>query len=148
MFACGYLLSTLLRGVTAAPPYFTQEFSVTPTIGIASRIIFFWLCLLQLPIGILLTAMCAWSWFGLCWWPRCPVCCLRWRHPITGYFGPAFAVLASVRLIAPNCQKRGIHALQQRINAWLLMTGSLGWFWEHCLPSLASYFGWRSVFQY
>ena len=154
MFACGYLLSTLLRGVTAAlAPYFTQEFSVTPAqLGLLAGSYFFGFALLQLPIGILLDRygvrlVLVWSLLVAA------LSCLLFALASSyhGLFWSRFlcGIGVSAAYIAPLTAARlwASHALQQRINAWLLMTGSLGLVLG-TLPaeSLASYFGWRSVF--
>lgn len=154
MFACGYLLSTLLRGVTAAlAPYFTQEFSVTPAeLGLLAGSYFFGFALLQLPIGMLLDRygvrlVLVWSLLVAA------LSCLLFALASSyhGLFWSRFlcGIGVSAAYIAPLTAARlwASHALQQRINAWLLMTGSLGLVLG-TLPaeSLASYFGWRSVF--
>ena len=64
MFAGGYLLSTLLRGVTAAlAPYFTQEFSISPAeLGLLAGSYFLALPYYNYLSACYLTAM-GYGWF-------------------------------------------------------------------------------------
>lgn len=154
VFAAGYLLSSLLRGVTAAlAPIFTQEFAVSPAaLGLLAGSYFASFALLQLPMGMLLDrygvravlvgslAIAALSCFGFAAATSFPG--LFWARFLSGIGVSAclIAPLTAARLwLAP--------ASQQRLNAWMLMAGALGLVMG-TLPSesIATSLGWRPLF--
>lgn len=154
IFAVGYLLSSLLRGVTAAlAPAFSTDFRLNPEeLGLLAGAYFASFALLQLPMGawidrygsrlILLVSLAiaaascflfaAASSFG---W-------LVWARVLTG-------VGVSACLIAPLTAARlwTTPSEQQRINAWMLMSGAFGLVLG-TLPAegLSATFGWRALF--
>lgn len=154
VFAAGYLLSSLLRGVTAAlAPILTQEFGVSPAeLGLLAGSYFAAFALLQLPMGMFLdrygvravmvgslaiaTVSClafaaSLSFEGLLW--------ARLLSGI-GVSACLIAPLTAARLWTPA-------AMQQRVNSWMLMAGALGLVMG-TLPaeSIATAYGWRPLF--
>lgn len=154
VFAAGYLLSSLLRGVTAAlAPYFTQEFAVTPAeLGLLAGSYFASFALMQLPMGMLLDRygvrlVLVWS------LTLAAISCVLFAIA-TSFQGLFWARLlsgigVSACLIAPLTAARlwTAAALQQRVNSWMLMSGALGLLLG-TLPSesVADIFGWRTLF--
>ncbi|NBB82492.1 MAG: MFS transporter, partial [Alphaproteobacteria bacterium] len=154
VFATGYLLSSLLRGVTAAlAPIFTQEFAASPAaLGLLAGSYFASFALLQLPMGMFLDrygvravlvgslSIAALSCFGFAAATSFPG--LFWARFLSG-------VGVSACLIAPLTAARlwTAPALQQRLNSWMLMAGALGLVMG-TLPSesIATTFGWRPLF--
>ncbi len=154
VFATGYLLSSLLRGVTAAlAPYFTQEFAVTPAeLGLLAGSYFASFALMQLPMGMLLDR------YGvrlvLVWSLTIAAISCVFFAIATSFQGLFWARLlsgvgVSACLIAPLTAARlwTAAALQQRVNSWMLMSGALGLLLG-TLPSesVADVFGWRALF--
>jgi MFS family permease len=154
IFAAGYLLSSLLRGVTAAlAPIFTGEFGVSPAeLGLLAAAYFASFAVLQLPMGawldrygvravlvaslVLAAVSCmlfaaAESFDGLFW--------VRLLSGI-GVSACLVAPLTAARLWTDASQ-------QQRTNSWMLMAGALGLILG-TLPaeSIAASLGWRPLF--
>ncbi|WP_372425172.1 MFS transporter [Salinarimonas chemoclinalis] len=154
VFAAGYLLSSLLRGITAAlAPFFGREFGVSPAeLGLLAGSYFFSFALLQLPMGMFLDR----------WGVRAvmvgslsiaAISCLAFAAALS-YPGLLWARLlsgigVSACLIAPLTAARlwTPVPMQQRINSWMLMAGALGLVMG-TLPSesIATAFGWRPLF--
>jgi len=154
VLATGYLLSSLLRGVTAAlAPYFTQEFAVTPAeLGLLAGSYFASFALMQLPMGMLLDRygvrlVLVWS------LTIAAISCVLFALA-TSFQGLFWARLlsgigVSACLIAPLTAARlwTAAALQQRVNSWMLMSGALGLLLGTLLSeSVADVFGWRALF--
>jgi len=154
VFATGYLLSSLLRGVMAAlAPVFTLEFATSPAqLGLLAGAYFASFALLQLPMGMVLDrygvravlvgtlAIASLSCLGFAAATSFPG--LFWARLLSG-------IGVSACLIAPLTAARlwTAPAVQQRINAWMLMAGALGLVLG-TLPSesIATVFGWRPLF--
>lgn len=154
VFAAGYLLSSLLRGVTAAlAPFFTREFGVSPAeLGLLAGSYFASFALMQLPMGMFLDrygvravmvgslAIAALSCLAFAAALSFPG--LLWARLLSGIGVSAclIAPLTAARLWTPV-------PMQQRINSWLLMAGALGLVMG-TLPSesIATAFGWRPLF--
>jgi MFS family permease len=155
VFALGYLLSSQLRGVTAAlAPAFVAEFGLSPAqLGLLGGAYFLSFAVLQLPMG---------AWLDRLGVRRVLALSLAVAAVATVLSGQAqsFAQLLLARLlagagvsaclIAPLTAARqwAAPATQQRINAWMLMSGALGMLLG-TLPSeaLASSVGWRWLFH-
>ena len=155
VFAAGYLLSSLLRGVTAAlAPIFTQEFSVSPAqLGLLAGSYFASFALLQLPMGMFLDrygvravmvvslTIATLSCFAFAAALSFPG--LFWARLLSGVGVSAclIAPLTAARLWTPA-------PMQQRINSWMLMAGALGLVLG-TLPSesVATAYGWRPLFM-
>jgi MFS family permease len=154
VFALGYFLSSLVRGVTATlAPALTQEFALSSSqLGLLGGAYFLGFAMLQLPLGNWLDR------FG----PR-RVLCLSLAAAALSCIAFALAggfvslllarficgVGVSACLIAPLTGARlWLHGSQQQsANAWMLMVGSLGLL-TATLPvqwALPLY-GWRSLF--
>jgi predicted MFS family arabinose efflux permease len=154
IFAAGYLLSSLLRGVTAAlAPSFISEFNVDPAqLGLLAGAYFASFALLQLPMGA--------------WLDRYGVrVVLLWSLTIAAASCVLFAMAQSFHalvaariltgvgvsacLIAPLAAARlwTPQGMQQRVNAWMLMAGALGLV-AGTLPAerIAAQLGWRLLF--
>lgn len=154
LLAAGYLLSSLLRGVTAAlAPALTDEFHAGPApLGLLAGAYFASFALLQLPMG---------AWLDRHGVRRVQSVSLTAAAASCALFAMAqdFGMLLAARvlggigvsacLIAPLTAARlwlpG--AAQQRINAWMLMAGSLG-LMLGTLPAerMAAAWGWRWLF--
>lgn len=154
VFALGYFLSSLVRGVTATlAPALTQEFSLSSSqLGLLGGAYFLGFAILQLPLGTWLDR------FG----PRrvlslslaaAALSCIAFAMA-GGFVSLLLArficgVGVSACLIAPLTGARlWLHgSRQQSANAWMLMVGSLGLL-TATLPvqwALPLY-GWRSLF--
>ncbi len=154
VFAAGYLLSSLLRGITAAlAPFFTREFGVSPAeLGLLAGSYFASFALLQLPMGMFLdrygvravmvgslsiAALSCLAFAAALSFPG-----LLWARLLIGIGVSAclIAPLTAARLWTPV-------PMQQRINSWMLMAGALGLVMG-TLPSesIATAFGWRPLF--
>lgn len=154
VFAAGYLLSSALRGVTAAlAPIFTEQFSTSPAeLGLLAGAYFASFALMQLPMGALLDrygvravlvvslAIAAIS---------CVVFAISTSFPGLFWARLLSGVGVSACLIAPLTAARlwTAPAQQQRINAWMLMAGALGLV-AGTLPaeSFATTFSWQALF--
>jgi predicted MFS family arabinose efflux permease len=154
IFAAGYLLSSLLRGVTAAlAPSFIDEFRTDPAqLGLLAGAYFASFAVLQLPMGVWLDR------YGV---RRVLMASLVIAAASCVLFAAAqsFELLVFARalsgigvsacLIAPLTAARVwmTPSAQQRINAWMLMSGALGLI-VGTLPSeqLAAAWGWRPLF--
>lgn len=154
VFAFGYFLSSLVRGVTATlAPAFTAEFSLTAgQLGLLGGAYFLGFAVMQLPLGHWLDRV----------GPRVVLCaCLVVAVASCVAFAMArgFGSLLTARfvggigvsacLIAPLTGARlWLHGrFQQSANAWMLMAGSLGLLFatlpvQWALPLV----GWRAVF--
>ena len=154
VFAAGYLLSSLLRGVTAAlAPYFTQEFNVSPAeLGLLAGSYFASFALFQLPVGMFLDRygvrlVLVWSLFIAA--ASCVLFALAMSFEGLFLARLLSGVGVSACLIAPLTAARlwTAAALQQRVNSWMLMSGALGLVLG-TLPSesIASIYGWRALF--
>jgi predicted MFS family arabinose efflux permease len=154
VFALGYLLSSFIRGVTATlAPVLTGEFSLTAgELGLLGGAYFLGFAALQLPLGNWLDR------FG----PRnVLVTCLAGAVASCVAFALAqgFSSLLVARLaggigvsaclIAPLTAARLwlAKSAQQSVNAWMLMTGSLGLL-VATLPVqwVLPLYGWRIIF--
>lgn len=154
IFALGYLLSSLLRGVTAAlAPSFISEFQADPAqLGLLAGAYFLSFAVLQLPMGIWLDR------YGV---RRVLMVTLSIAAASCVMFAVAqtFHALVTARvltgigvsacLIAPLTAARlwVPPSDQQRINSWMLMAGALGLVMG-TLPAeqLSALWGWRVVF--
>ncbi|MFN7881999.1 MAG: MFS transporter, partial [bacterium] len=154
VFAAGYLLSSLLRGITAAlAPSFISEFQTDPAqLGLLAGAYFASFAMLQLPMGVWLDQ------YGV---RRVLMVSLGIAAAACVLFAMAqsFQMLVVARLligmgvsaclIAPLTAARlwTSPSLQQRINAWMLMSGALGLV-VGTLPSeqMAAEWGWRPLF--
>ncbi len=154
IFAAGYLLSSLLRGVTAAlAPVFIEAFHISTTqLGLLAGAYFVSFAILQLPMGFGLdrygvrrVLFVALSIAGLS--------CLLFASAST-YLGLFLARLlcgigVSACLIAPLTAARlwTTPSQQQSINSWMLMAGALGLILG-TLPAerVAFSLGWRTLF--
>jgi len=154
IFAIGYLLSSLLRGVTAAlAPVFITEFQTSPAeLGLLAGAYFASFALLQLPMGawidkygtriILIVSL------GIA-----SASCFLFSAATSFHWLVSARVLSGIGvsacLIAPLTAARLWTAPsdQQRINAWMLMSGALGLVLG-TLPAegIATWFGWRQLF--
>lgn len=154
IFAAGYLLSSLLRGVTAAlAPLFTAEFQTNPAqLGLLGGAYFASFALLQLPMGawldkygirtILMVSLSI-----------AAVSCFLFAAAESFHWLVGARTLAGIGvsacLIAPLTAARlwTTPSDQQRINAWMLMSGALGLV-IGTLPaeSIATLIGWRQLF--
>ena len=154
VFALGYFLSSLVRGVTATlAPVLTSEFSLTAgQLGLLGGAYFLGFALMQLPLGnwldrygsksVLLTSLVG-----------AVVSCIAFAIS-EGFSSLLIARLVggvgvSACLIAPLTAARlwlpG--RMQQSVNSWMLMSGSLGLL-AATLPVqwALPVFGWRTVF--
>lgn len=154
IFAIGYLLSSLLRGVTAAlAPAFSAEFRLNPEqLGLLAGAYFASFALLQLPMGawidrygsrlILLVSLSVAAVSCFLFSAAMSFGWLVWARVLTG-------VGVSACLIAPLTAARlwTAPSEQQRINAWMLMSGAFGLVLG-TLPAegLSARFGWRTLF--
>ncbi len=154
IFAVGYLLSSLLRGVTAAlAPAFSAEFHLDPEeLGLLAGAYFASFALLQLPMGawidrygsrlILLASLSVAAVSCFLFSAARSFGWLVWARVLTG-------VGVSACLIAPLTAARlwTTASEQQRINAWMLMSGAFGLVLG-TLPAegLSSRMGWRALF--
>jgi MFS family permease len=154
IFAVGYLLSSLLRGVTAAlAPAFSVEFLLDPEeLGLLAGAYFASFALLQLPMGawidrygsrlILLVSLSVAAVSCFLFSAAMSFGWLVWARVLTG-------VGVSACLIAPLTAARlwTTPSEQQRINAWMLMSGAFGLVLG-TLPAegLSTTFGWRTLF--
>ena len=154
IFAAGYLLSSLLRGVTAAlAPVFTAEFHTNPgQLGLLAGAYFASFALLQLPMG---------AWLDKYGVRTILIVSLSIAAASCFFFAAArsFHWLVEARvlsgvgvsacLIAPLTAARlwSSPSDQQRINAWMLMSGALGLVLG-TLPAegIATVIGWRPLF--
>lgn len=154
IFAAGYLLSSQLRGVTAAlAPLFKAGFSLSSAdLGLLAGSYFASFAIMQLPMGALLDR------FGV---RVVLVISLSIAALSCIFFAAAdsFVALLSARfltgvgvsacLIAPLTAARlwTTPALQQRLNSWMLMAGALGLILG-TMPSegLAAWLGWPTLF--
>jgi MFS family permease len=154
IFAAGYLLSSLLRGVTAAlAPVFTAEFHTNPAqLGLLAGGYFASFALLQLPMGtwldkygvriILVVSLSI-----------AAASCFLFAAAGSFHWLVEARVLSGVGvsacLIAPLTAARlwTSPSEQQRINAWMLMSGALGLVLG-TLPAegIATAVGWRPLF--
>lgn len=154
IFAAGYLLSSLLRGVTAAlAPVFIAEFQTNPAeLGLLAGAYFASFALLQLPMGawidkygtriILIVSLSI-----------AAASCFLFSVAGSFHWLVGARVLSGVGvsacLIAPLTAARlwTTPSDQQRINAWMLMSGALGLVLG-TLPaeSIATSMGWRPLF--
>jgi MFS family permease len=155
IFAAGYLLSSLLRGVTAAlAPVFTAAFHANPAqLGLLAGAYFASFALLQLPMGAWLdrygVRRVLFVSLGIA-----AASCFLFAVAKSFYWLVAARVLSgagvSACLIAPLTAARlwSSPGDQQRINAWMLMSGALGLVLG-TLPveSIAAAFGWRPLFM-
>ena len=154
VFAAGYLLSSQLRGVTAAlAAMFTAEFSLSSAqLGLLAGSYFVSFAIMQLPMGALLDR------FGVrlvlvVSLSVAALSCLLFANSssFNGLFGARLlsGIGVSACLIAPLTAARlwTAAAQQQRLNSWMLMAGALGLVLG-TLPSesLATSFGWPSLF--
>lgn len=154
IFAAGYLLSSQLRGVTAAlAPLFTGQFALGPgELGLLAGSYFASFALMQLPMGVLLDR------FGVrivlvVSLTIAALSCFLFAvaQSFEGLFGARLltGVGVSACLIAPLTAARlwTTPAVQQRLNSWMLMAGALGLILG-TLPSerLATRFGWPTLF--
>lgn len=155
IFAAGYLLSSLLRGVTAAlAPSFIHEFHTDPAqLGLLAGAYFASFAVLQLPMGVWLDR------YGV---RRVLMVSLGIAAASCVMFAAAqsFQMLVLARvisgigvsacLIAPLTAARlwTSPSVQQRMNAWMLMSGAMGLVMG-TLPSeqLADAWGWRLLFM-
>lgn len=154
MFALGYFLSSLVRGVTATlAPAFTAEFALTSAeLGLLGGAYFLGFAVLQLPLGHLLDRI----------GPRAVLCaclavavasCIAFAmaHGFESLLLARFVggIGVSACLIAPLTGARLWLAgrLQQSANAWMLMAGSLGLL-SATLPVqwILPLHGWRPLF--
>lgn len=154
VFAAGYLLSSLLRGITAAlAPIFTQQFSITPAdLGLLAGAYFVSFAVLQLPMGawldrygvrtVMVVSLAVAAASCLMFATAISYSALFWGRLLSG-------VGVSACLIAPLTAARlwTTPAEQQRINSWMLMAGALGLILG-TLPaeSIATNIGWRPLF--
>lgn len=154
VFAAGYLLSSLLRGITAAlAPIFTQQFSITPAeLGLLAGAYFASFAVLQLPMGawldrygvrtVLVASLTVAAVSCALFAAATSYSALFWARLLSGVGVSAclIAPLTAVRLWTTPIQ-------QQRINSWMLMAGALGLILG-TLPaeSLATNIGWRPLF--
>jgi MFS family permease len=154
IFAAGYLLSSQLRGVTAAlAPMFTTQFAISPAeLGLLAGSYFASFAIMQLPMGALLDR------FGVravlvVSLSIAALSCFMFAAAgsYVGLFGARLlsGVGVSACLIAPLTAARlwTTPAQQQRLNSWMLMAGALGLVLG-TLPSesIATSFGWPSLF--
>jgi MFS family permease len=154
IFSAGYLLSSLLRGVTAAlAPIFIADFNLTAAqLGLLAGAYFASFAFFQLPMGkwldtygvrVILTISLGIA-AGSCFLFAAAesFVSLVTARVLTG-------VGVSACLIAPLTAARlwTTPTIQQRTNAWMLMSGALGLVLG-TLPSegIASIFGWRPLF--
>jgi MFS family permease len=153
-FGGAYLLSSLLRGVTATlAPTFVQEFTLQPTqLGMLAGAYFLGFALMQLPAGAwldrygakrVLTVSLTVAAIGSCWFGS--------AGSFAGLLVARFfcGVGVSACLIAPLTFAR-LHlqpAQQQQVNLWMLMVGALGLLLA-TLPThvVAGMFGWQLIF--
>lgn len=154
IFGAGYLLSSMLRGVTAAlAPAFVHEFQLQPAqLGVLGGAYFLGFALMQLPAG---------AWLDRFGTRRVLAASLVVAAAGSYLFSIAdsFAALVAARLacgigvsaclIAPLTSARLwlSSARQQQVNLWLLMAGALGLLLA-TLPAqlVANLFGWRAIF--
>ncbi len=154
IFAAGYLLSSLLRGVTAAlAPLFIAAFQTNPAqLGLLAGAYFASFALLQLPMGawldkygVRLVLMVSLSIAGI----SCFLFAAAESFPWLVQARVLSGMGVSACLIAPLTAARlwTSPSEQQRINAWMLMAGALGLV-AGTLPAegLASSIGWRPLF--
>ena len=154
IFAAAYLLSSLLRGVTAAlAPIFVATFDTSPSeLGLLAGAYFASFALLQLPMGawldrhgvrtVLIVSLSV-----------AAVSCFLFAAANSFLWLVQARVLSGIGvsacLIAPLTAARlwASASEQQRINAWMLMAGALGLV-AGTLPAegLASIVGWRLLF--
>jgi MFS family permease len=154
IFAAAYLLSSLLRGVTAAlAPIFVAAFETSPAqLGLLAGAYFASFALLQLPMGawldkygvrtVLIISLSV-----------AAVSCFLFAAADSFLWLVQARVLSGIGvsacLIAPLTAARlwASPKEQQRINAWMLMAGALGLV-AGTLPAegLANAFGWRPLF--
>lgn len=154
IFALGYFLSSLLRGVTATlAPVLTAEFALTSAqLGLLGGAYFLGFAVMQLPLG---------NWLDRHGPRRVLLACLAFAvlSCIAFALSHGFASLTLTRLIGGvgvgACLIAPLTAarlwlpvrLQQSVNAWMLMSGSLGLLAatlpvQWALPAV----GWRPVF--
>ena len=154
IFAAGYLLSSLWRGVPAAlAPMFTEQFALSAgELGLLAGSYFASFAILQLPMGALLDRFGVRAVLVVSLAIAALSCVLfAVADSFEGLFGARLltGVGVSACLIAPLTAARlwTTPALQQRLNSWMLMAGALGLILG-TLPSesLASRFGWPTLF--
>jgi MFS family permease len=154
IFAAGYLLSSQLRGVTAAlAPMFTTQFAISPAqLGLLAGSYFASFAIMQLPMGALLDGFGARA-VLIVSLSIAALSCFMFAaaESFAGLFGARLlsGVGVSACLIAPLTAARlwTTPAQQQRLNSWMLMAGALGLVFG-TLPSesLATSLGWPSLF--
>jgi MFS family permease len=154
IFAAGYLLSSLLRGVTAAlAPVFIAEFHTNPAeLGLLAGAYFASFALLQLPMGAWIDKYGARIILIVSLSIAAASCFLfSAAGSFLGLVGARVlsGVGVSACLIAPLTAARlwTTPSDQQQINAWMLMSGALGLVLG-TLPaeSIATSMGWRPLF--
>lgn len=154
IFGLAYLLSSLLRGVTAAlAPSFVSEFDLNPTqLGLLGGAYFLGFAAMQLPMGSwldkygtkvvlpssLILAVIGTYLFGSA--QTFEGLLLARLLTGVGVSGCLIAPLTAARLwVSP--------AGQQQINLWMLMAGALGLLIATLpIELLAEQYGWRSIF--
>ena len=153
-FAAAYLLSSQLRGVTAAlAPIFKAQFALSPVeLGLLAGSYFASFAMMQLPMGALLDRFGARVILILSLSVAALACFLfASSSSFAGLFGARLlaGIGVSACLIAPLTAARlfATPAQQQRLNSWMLMAGALGLVLG-TLPSesLAASFGWPLLF--
>lgn len=154
-FAFGYLLSSLVRGVTATlAPAFTAEFALNASqLGLLGGAYFLGFAVMQLPVGRWLDRIGPRMVLSLCLAVAVASCV---AFAMARGFGSlllarfACGIGVSACLIAPLTGARLWLAgrLQQSANAWMLMAGSLGLL-SATLPVqwALPIWGWRAVFM-
>lgn len=153
-FALGYLLSSQLRGVTAAlAPLFGRDFGISAAeMGLLAGSYFASFALMQLPMGALLDRFGARIVLVVSLLVAGFACLLfAAARSFEGLFAARLlsGVGVSACLIAPLTAARlwTPPAEQQRLNSWMLMAGALGLVLG-TLPSeqIASRYGWPLLF--
>ena len=156
IFSFAYLLSSLLRGVTAAlAPHFVNELQLEPTqLGLLAGAYFLGFGLMQLPLGLWLDRYGA-----------KPLLVISSLFAVIGCYIFAKATQFETLLIGRLLSGIGVSAsfiapltvarlylstgAQQSVNAWLLTSGSLGLLlatWP--LEQASVWWGWRDIFQF
>jgi len=154
VFGAAYLLSSLLRGVTAAlAPSFVFEFSLEPSeLGLLGGSYFLGFALMQLPAGAwldrygakrVLASSLVVAALGSCMFSLAQ----SFSALVVARFACGIGVSAC--LIAPLTAARLwlTPGKQQQVNLWMLMAGALGLL-VATLPTqaVADAFGWRPIF--
>lgn len=153
-FAFGYLLSSLVRGVTATlAPAFTNEFALTASqLGLLGGAYFLGFAVMQLPVGQWLDRAGPRAVLSICLAVAIASCV---AFAMARGFGSlllarfACGIGVSACLIAPLTGARLWLAgrFQQSANAWMLMAGSLGLLTATLPVQWAlRIWGWRPVF--